>query len=122
MSLPSGTIGFPNYQTLRALNSTATTSGVWTNSELVINAEVAPLMFVIQNVGAGSGRISVQVAHQSGGDFTTLLSAANIATSNATYSGIRVETLSEPWPYARIQHRDGVDGSGTNLNAWVIVA
>lgn len=103
--------------------SGATLSGTYRNSLIIESRQASVKLIAVQNAGAGSGRISIQVANNSGGLYVTLVSGQIVATSAANpYSGMYIATLTDPWPYLRLQHKDGDDGSGTNFNAFVTVA
>lgn len=103
----------------QVFTSSATLSGVWTDSTIIEDYEGRSKLVWVQNVGTGSGKISALAAFQSGGPYIALISGVNVATSGATYSGVRIDSLTEPYPFFKLQHRDGVDGSGTNVDAWV---
>lgn len=93
---------------------------MWSDSTIIEDYEGRTKMVWIQNVGPGSGILSYLAAVRSGGPYVALMSGISVVTSNATYSGIRIDTVANPYPFFKLQHRDGADGSGTNIDAWVI--
>jgi len=104
---------------VRIFTSGAINSGVWTDSEIVEEFQMQKKVIALQNVGVGSGFYSVLGAVQSGGVYFPLVSGASFPISGAAGPGIAYETMTDAWPYVKVQAR--TDVSGTNVDGWIVV-